>query len=120
MRKSLEKNAIISPSSLLPSSSIIEIRIQAGPTKIIQNIFVKYLAHLRLIVCAQLKVLALSLYVWMVLKAKELLQRPIVTTVTILKKVLFSFRFLFYFLTMKRGHVMKRAALWYKGYLIQG
>lgn len=63
MRKGLEKNVIISPSSLLPSSSVIEIRIEAGPTKIIQNIFVKYLAHLRLIVCAQLKVLALILYV---------------------------------------------------------
>lgn len=49
MRKSLEQNVIIGPSSLLPSSSVIEIRIQAGHTKVIQNIFVKYLAHLRLV-----------------------------------------------------------------------
>lgn len=51
---------VIDPSSLLPSSTVIEIRIQDGHTKIVQNISVKYLAHLRLR-CAQLNVLALSL-----------------------------------------------------------
>lgn len=49
MRKSLEKNVVVGPSSLLSSSSMTEIRIQAGHTKIIQNIFVNCLAHLRLV-----------------------------------------------------------------------
>lgn len=49
MRKLLEKNMVIGPSSLLPTCSVTETRIQAGHTKIIQNLFVKYLAHLRLV-----------------------------------------------------------------------
>lgn len=43
MRNTLEKTVVIHPSPLLVGSDVTEIRIQAGHTKIKQNIFTKLL-----------------------------------------------------------------------------